>query len=76
MPPSKKKTYTIKDNSIGSDLKITKTTLTTLGRVGDLATASKRLMVKLVDNRNNNVNDLLHDEDVSRFVKSYTRDQA
>ena len=61
MPPSKKKTYTIKYNNIVSDkgaktqLKITKTTHTTLGCVGDLTTASKKLTVKLVDNINNNI---------------------
>ena len=83
MPPSKKKTYTIKYNNIVSDkgaktqLKITKTTHTTLGCVGDLTTASKKLTVKLVDNKNNDdINDILHDEDVNRFVKSYLREQA
>ena len=49
---------------------------TTLGGVCDLTTASKKLGVKLADNSNNNVNDLLHDEYVNRFVKSYIRDQA
>ena len=34
------------------------------------------LTVKLVDNSNNNINDLLHDEDVNRFVKSHIKDKA
>ena len=49
MPPSKKKTYTIKYNNTISDkgartkLKITKRTHTSLGGVGGLTTAAKKL---------------------------------
>ena len=76
VPPNKNKTYTIKYNNVVSDkgakakLKITKPTHTTLGGVGDLTTASKKLIIKLVDNSNDSINDLLHDEDVNRFAKS------
>ena len=78
---SKQKVYTIKDYNIVSDkgaktkLKITKSTHTTSGGVGDLTTASKQLIVQLVDNINN-INNLLHYEGVNRFVKSYIKDQA
>ena len=34
------------------------------------------MIVQPVDNSINTINDLLHDEDVNRFVKSYTRYQA
>ena len=73
MPPSAKKTYTIKYNNIVRDkgartkLNITKPTHTTLGGVGDVTTAAKKLIVKLVDN-NNNINNLLHDEDVKKLL--------
>ena len=82
MPPNKQKTYTIKYNTIVSHkgattkLKITKPTRATLGGVGDLTTAPKKLITKLVDNNGNNINDPLHDEDVNRFVTSYIKDQA
>ena len=66
----------VRDKGARPKLKITKTTHTTLGGVGDLTAASKKLTVKVVDNSNNSVNDLLHDEDVNRFVKSYIRERA
>ena len=49
---------------------------TTVGGVGDLTTASKKLIVKLVDKSNNSINDLLHSEDVNKFVRPYIREQA
>ena len=57
-------------------MKITRPTHTSLGGVGDLATAAKQIIVQLVDNSNNNINNLLHDEDVNKFVKSHIKAQA
>ena len=56
MPLSKVKTYTIKANNIVSDkgaktkLLITHKNQTSLGGVGDLTTASKQLIVQIIDN--------------------------
>ena len=55
---------------------ITKNTSTSKGRVGDLTSTSKKLIVKLIEHGNNNINDLLHNEVVNKFVKSHIRDQA
>ena len=51
----------------------TKPIHTSLGGVGDLTTAAKKLIVKLVDNSNNNTRNLLHDEDVNEFIKSHIK---
>jgi len=49
---------------------------TSLGGVGDLTTAATKLIVKLVDNSSNNINELLYDDDVNRFVKSHIKYHA
>ena len=65
--PASKKTCTIKYNNKVIDkgaiikLKITRPTHTSLGGVNDLTTAAKKIIVKLVDNSNNNIKIFLHD---------------
>ena len=60
MPPLKK-IYTIANNNIVSDkgarikLKITRPTHNTNSSVGDLTTAAKNIILKLVDSSNNNI---------------------
>ena len=57
-------------------LLITRNTRTSTSKVGDLTSASKKLIVKLIEHGNNNINDLLHNEIVNRFVKTHIREQA
>ena len=57
-------------------MEITKPTHTTLVGVGDLTTAAKKFLVKLVDNSINDINELLHNDDVFKFVKSYIKEQT
>ena len=55
---------------------ITRNTRTSTSKVGDLTSTSKKLIVKLIEHGNNNINDLLHNEIVNRFVKNHIREQA
>ena len=79
MPPSKYKTYIIESNDIISGkgaktrLLITKNTSTSKGQVGDLTSTSKKLIVKLIEHENNNINDLLQNEVVNKYVKAYIK---
>ena len=57
-------------------MKITRPTHTSLGGAGDLTTAAKKLIVKLVDTCTNDTNNLLHNEDVNKFVKSHMKERA
>ena len=57
-------------------MEITRPTHTSLGGAGDLTTAAKKLIVKSVDNLNNDTNNLLHNEDVNKFVKSHMKERA
>ena len=57
-------------------MKITRPTHTSSGGVGDLTTTAKKLIVKLVDNSNNNSKNILHDVDVNKCVKSHIAEQA
>ena len=34
------------------------------------------MILKLVDSSNNNINNILHDEDINKFVKSHIKEQA
>ena len=49
---------------------------TSTSKVGDLTSTSKKLIVKLIEHGHNNINDLLPNEVVNRFVKSHIREQA
>ena len=51
-------------------------THTSQGGVGDLTTAAKNIILKLIDSSNNNDNNLLHGEDINKFVKSHIKEQA
>ena len=55
---------------------ITRNTNTSTSKVGDLTSTSKKLIFKLLEHGNNNINDLLHNEVVNRFVKTHIREQA
>ena len=48
---------------------------TSQSSVGDLTTAAKIIILKLVDSSNNNIYNLLHDEDINKFVKSHIKQQ-
>ena len=80
MPANNK--YTIKYSNIVRDkgarikLKIARPTHTSTSSVGDLTTAAKNTIVKLVDNSNNRINNLLHDEDIDKFAQSHIKAQA
>ena len=51
-------------------------THTSQGGVGGLTTATKKIILKLGDGNNNDINNLLHDEDMTKFLKSHTKGQA
>jgi len=56
-------------------LKITRRTHTSKSSVGDLTTAAKTNL-DVVNNDNNDINNLLHDKDTNKFLKSHVKEQA
>ena len=51
------------------DQSITRNTHTSNSTVGDLSLTSKKLIFKLIEHVHHNINGLLHNEVVNRFVK-------